>query len=104
MKRLQKSGVSVVDNKDVLLELEEKPAQPRSNWCTPPFYFYTAEDVKKIPAAIATGCGTDAPGSLVAWMCQNSLVHSMVMPGKRYDIGNLESYQRVQQEYRGIVG
>jgi glucose-1-phosphate thymidylyltransferase len=37
-------------------------------------------------------------------MCQNSQVHSMVMPGKRYDIGNLESYQRVQQEYRGIVG
>jgi len=26
----------------------------------------------------------------------------MEMPGKRYDIGNLESYQQVQQEYQGI--
>jgi len=24
------------------------------------------------------------------------------MPGKRYDIGNLESYQKVQEEYQGI--
>jgi hypothetical protein len=24
------------------------------------------------------------------------------MPGKRYDIGNLESYEKVQKEYKGI--
>jgi hypothetical protein len=27
----------------------------------------------------------------------------MEMPGKRYDIGNLESYERVKAEYRGIT-
>jgi len=26
----------------------------------------------------------------------------MEMPGKRYDIGNLESYKKVQEEYKGI--
>jgi len=102
-KRLTKSGVSEIGNDDVLLSLEEKPEQPKSNWCTPPFYFYKAEDVQKIKTAIAEGCGTDAPGSLVAWMCKHSVVHSMEMPGSRYDIGNLESYQQVQETYRGIV-
>ncbi|MBR2923683.1 MAG: NTP transferase domain-containing protein [Clostridia bacterium] len=102
-KRLTKSGVSEIANDDVLLSLEEKPEQPKSNWCTPPFYFYKAEDVQKIKTAIAEGCGTDAPGSLVAWMCKHSVVHSMEMPGSRYDIGNLESYQQVQETYRGIV-
>ena len=53
--------------------------------------------------AIADGCGTDAPGSLVAWMCRHSLLHSMEMPGSRYDIGNLESYENVQRTYKGIV-
>ena len=27
----------------------------------------------------------------------------MEMPGKRYDIGNLESYEKVKKEYHGIV-
>lgn len=102
-KRLSKSGVSEIDENEVLLSLEEKPAQPKSHWCTPPFYFYKAADVKKIREAIVDGCGTDAPGSLVAWMCRHSTLHSMEMPGSRYDIGNLESYQKVQETYKGIT-
>lgn len=102
-KKLQKAGVAEIGENDILLSLEEKPEHPKSYWCTPPFYFYKAEDVKKIREAIADGCGTDAPGSLVAWMCRHSLMHSMEMPGKRYDIGNLESYEQVCKTYRGIT-
>lgn len=102
-KRLSKSGVSEIGADEVLLSLEEKPAEPKSNWCTPPFYYYTAADAARIAEAIADGCGTDAPGSLVAWMCGHSTLHSMEMPGSRYDIGNLESYERVKQEYKGIT-
>lgn len=101
--RLRKSGVAEIDADDRLLSLEEKPAQPKSNWCTPPFYFYTARDAALIGNAIADGCGTDAPGSLVAWMCRHSVLHSMQMPGSRYDIGSLESYDTVQKTYQGIV-
>ncbi len=102
-KRLTKSGVAEIGQDDLLLSLEEKPAQPKSHWCTPPFYFYKKEDAAKIAEAIADGCGTDAPGSLVAWMAKHGTIHSMEMPGRRYDIGNLESYEQVQKEYRGIV-
>ena len=102
-KRLKKSGVAELGENDRLLSLEEKPEAPKSHWCTPPFYYYTRQDAAKIREAIADGCGTDAPGSLVAWMCQRSPMHSMEMPGSRYDIGNLESYQRVQKTYRGIT-
>ena len=102
-KRLTKSGVAEIGKDELLLSMEEKPAVPKSHWCTPPFYFYKAEDVKKIKDAIADGCSTDAPGSLVAWMCRHSTLHSMEMPGSRYDIGNLESYENVQKTYRGIT-
>ena len=101
--RLNKSGVSEIGEDDLLLSMEEKPAQPKSHWCTPPFYFYKAEDAKKIKNAIADGCETDAPGSLVAWMCRHTVMHSMEMPGIRYDIGNLDAYRRVQEKYRGII-
>ena len=103
VKRLKKSGISELGEGDVLLSLEEKPEMPKSNWCTPPFYFYKKEDARKIRDAIADGCGTDAPGSLVAWMCTHSVLHSMEMRGSRYDIGNLESYEAVKRDYKGIV-
>ncbi len=102
-KRLTKSGVAEIGGNDLLIGLEEKPAEPKSHWCTPPFYFYKAEDIKKIKDAITDGCGTDAPGSLVAWMCRHTKMHSMEMPGKRYDIGNLESYEAIRDSYRGIT-
>ncbi len=100
--RLRRSGVAELDG-DRLVGLEEKPAAPKSHWCTPPFYYYRAEDLARIPEAIADGCGTDAPGSLVAWMCRHTPMHSMEMPGSRYDIGSLESYRAVRDNYRGIV-
>ena len=101
--KLKKCGVAEIGEDELLLSLEEKPAEPKSSWCTPPFYFYTAADAAKIPEAVADGCGVDAPGSLVAWMCRKSPMHSMVMPGRRYDIGNLESYNAVRESYRGIL-
>lgn len=100
--RLIKSGVVTVDENDKVIEMTEKSPNPNSNWCCPPFYYYSKQDAKKIPQAIKDGCGTDAPGSYIAWLCKNSVVHAMEMPGKRYDIGNLESYEKVQKEYKGI--
>ena len=51
---------------------------------------------------IGSGCGTDAPDSYIAWLCTQTAVDAMEMPGKRYDIGNLESYEKVKAEYKGI--
>ena len=64
--RLKKCGVAELGEDDLLLSLEEKPAEPKSHWCTPPFYFYTKADAARIREAIEDGCGTDAPGSLVS--------------------------------------
>jgi glucose-1-phosphate thymidylyltransferase len=100
--RLTKCGVVEIDEHDKILGMEEKPAVPKSHWCCPPFYYYTREDAKLVRVGIASGCGVDAPGSYIAWLSAQTPVHAMEMPGKRYDIGNLESYERVQKEYRGI--
>lgn len=100
--RLRKCGVLLLDGDDRILDMEEKPAQPKSNWCCPPFYYYTKEDLLRIGTGIEAGCGVDAPGSYVAWLSKVSPVYAMEMPGSRYDIGNLESYERVEKEYRGI--
>ncbi len=100
--RLRKCGVVEVDDQDLILGMEEKPSVPRSHWCCPPFYYYTRKDAARIPEGIAAGCGTDAPGSYIAWLAAQVPVHAMEMPGRRYDIGNLESYHHVCEQYNGL--
>lgn len=95
--RLHKCGVVEVDATDRILTMEEKPAQPKSHWCCPPFYYYKKEDLQLVSQGIAEGCGTDAPGSFIAWLCSRTAVHAWEMPGTRYDIGSLESYEAVKK-------
>ena len=102
-KKLQKSGVLEIDDDDLIVSMEEKPSVPKTNWCCPPFYYYTEDDARRIGDGIAAGCGTDAPGSFIAWLSTVSPVHAMEMPGSRYDVGNLESYERIKNEYKGIT-
>jgi len=101
--KLRRGGVASVDANDKIVEMEEKPAQPKDHWCCPPFYYYTREDARLVKKGIEAGCGVDAPGSYIAWLCKQTTVHAMEMPGTRYDIGNLESYEKAQTDYRGIL-
>jgi len=100
--KLRKSGVAELDADRRIFSMEEKPAEPKSTWCIPAFYCYTREDSKLIEKGIENGCGVDAPGSFIAWLCKQTAVYAWEMPGKRYDIGNLESYEEVKRSYKGI--
>ena len=100
---LLKCGVVTIDESDKVLEMTEKSPNPATNWCCPPFYYYTKGEAQLVKKGIESGCGTDAPGSYVAWLCSQTSVYAMEMPGSRYDIGNLESYEKVKAEYNGIT-
>ena len=95
--RLHKSGIVEVDDQGRVLSMEEKPAVPRSQWCCPPFYIYKGEDLPKVAEGIAAGCATDAPGNFIAWLHRQVPVHAFQMPGPRYDIGDIASYEAVKK-------
>jgi len=97
--KLKKTGVAVVDEDGKILEMEEKPQEPKSNWAIPPFYIYQREDLKRIEEGVAEGCSADAPGGFITWLCKKCEVYAYEMPGRRYDIGSLESYEKVKKEY-----
>ena len=100
--RLKKCGVLEIGEDDRILSMVEKPAEPRSHWCCPPFYYFTKADARRVEEGIASGCGVDAPGSFIAWLSSVSAVYAMEMPGRRYDVGDIKSYEEVQKNYRGI--
>lgn len=103
IEELRKCGVMLPDENMRILSMEEKPREPKSNWCVGPFYYYRKEDLHLIARGIAEGCKTDAPGSLVCYMCEHTPVYAYVMPGQRYDIGDLESYEHVKKVYNYTV-
>nr|MCR5606927.1 nucleotidyltransferase family protein [Treponema sp.] len=97
LQKLQKTGVVSIDESERVLEMQEKPKEPKSNWAVPPFYIYRKEDLTKITVAVKNNeCGTDAPGDFIAWFCKNSPVHAWQMTGHRHDIGDLKSYEEAQ--------
>lgn len=51
-KKLSKLGVVLIDNQDQVLEMEERPTTPKSNWCGPPIYYHTKQDTKLVDKRI----------------------------------------------------
>ena len=101
--RQRRTAIITVDADDTITSYEEKPRDPAGNLAVPPFYYYRNEDIHRIPGALAAGCGYDAPGSFAAWLSKQTPMKAWKMPGRRFDIGNLESYEAVRASYKGPI-
>ncbi|WP_432629595.1 nucleotidyltransferase family protein [Brotaphodocola sp.] len=99
LKKQQKTAIITVDRNDLITSYEEKPIKPKGNLAVPPFYCYRVMDVKRIEEALNNGCGYDAPGSFAAWLSNQTPMHAYLMPGKRYDIGDINSYEYVKSVF-----
>ena len=99
LKKQQKTAIITLDGNDLITSYEEKPTEPKGNLAVPPFYCYRACDVKRIQEALDNGCGYDAPGSFAAWLSKQTPMHAYLMPGKRYDIGDINSYEYVKSVF-----
>lgn len=99
LKRLQRTGVIAVDDAMRVLEMQEKPEKPVSNWAVPPFYIYSRADLPLIRDCMNHGCGFDAPGNLAHYLADVSTLHAWPMPAGRFDIGSLDSYEEAQQRF-----
>lgn len=100
--RCRTSGVISFDGDGRVTEMEEKPENPKTNWLSPPFYIYCADDIAKVKSAIEEGCPKDAPGSFAAFVASTGKLYAMEMPGSRYDIGTLANYENIKNTYKPI--
>lgn len=99
LRRLQRTGVIAVDTDMKVLEMQEKPEIPISNWAVPPFYIYSVNDLPLIRDCQAHGCGFDAPGNLAHYLADTSTLYAWLMPAPRFDIGSLDSYREAQSRF-----
>jgi len=101
LKKLQRTGVVVLDENNKVLNMEEKPEHPKSHWAVPPFYIYSRKDIKFIThnSSFITNSFMDAPGNLAHYMCGIVPMHAWQMPGTRFDIGSLDTYEEAKKIY-----
>ncbi|MCR4809501.1 MAG: nucleotidyltransferase family protein [Prevotella sp.] len=97
IEKLQRTGVIVVDDDWRVLDMEEKPQQPKSHWAVPPFYIYRREDLDLVRHSVENGCGKDAPGNLAHYMVEHTAMHAWPMSAGRFDIGSLDTYYEAQR-------
>ena len=76
LKRLQRTGVIAVNEDMRVLEMQEKPEKPVSNWAVPPFYIYKKEDLPLIRDCMSHGCGFDAPGNLAHYLVDRTVIYA----------------------------
>lgn len=99
IRALQKTGVLETDESNKVIDLQEKPEIPKSDKAVPPFYIYNQKDLPLIKNAIVEGCNFDAPGNLASWLSKKTDVYAWQISGNRYDIGDIESYQLVNDMF-----
>ena len=98
--KLQRTGVIEVDADWKVLNMEEKPEHPKSHWAVPPFYIYLEKDLPLILDCLNHGCGSDAPGNLAHYLAGVTTLHAYEMPGTRFDIGSLDTYEEAKRLFR----
>jgi len=94
--QLKRAGIVELDEGGRVLSFEEKPEEPKSTYCVPAFYLYQEETLPLFKKYLDDGNNPDAPGHFVPYLLEHQSVHAYLFEGKRYDIGTLESYERVQ--------
>ncbi len=99
MAKLQRTGVVVLDDNDKVLNMEEKPQEPKSHWAVPPFYIYLQKDLDLIHHSVENGCGKDAPGNLAHYMVDHTTIHAWHMSAGRFDIGSLDTYREACERF-----
>ena len=99
IEKLQRTGVIVLDDNDKVLNMEEKPKEPKSHWAVPPFYIYKKHDLNLIRHSVENGCGKDAPGNLAHYMVEKTDIHAWKMTAGRFDIGSLDTYKEACEKF-----
>lgn len=99
--KLKKTGVICIEDDGKIINMQEKPEKPGSNWAVPPFYIYPSGVLECICESVdKEGIKTDAPGEFIEWFCKEHVVYAYKMPGNRYDIGDIESYTYVDDLFK----
>lgn len=96
---LKRFAVVLTDKNNDVIDMEEKPNQPKSNLACFAIYFYRKDTLPLIGQYLAEGNSPDAPGYFPSWLYKKKPVHAYKFTGTFIDIGTPESYEDVRTTF-----
>lgn len=97
--KLKRTGVIQLDENARVIDFEEKPENPKSNLGSPPLYLLKQSTLPLIKTYLEEGNNQDAPGNFIKWLHHYKPVFAYRAEGTRYDVGNLETFKKVNEIY-----
>ena len=90
----------VVETKDgIVTGFQEKPTQPKTSLISSGFYIYPRKTLPLFKKYLAEGNSKDSPGYFLEWLHKKADVKAFPFTDEWYDIGDLDSYRKADQNF-----
>jgi len=99
-KLAQRYGIVSIDGSRKVDDFEEKPARPKSTLASTGIYYFPKSKLAMLKDYMKTGQAKDAPGNFVKWISEKDSVYGYVFEEGWYDIGDKNSLEKADIEYR----
>jgi glucose-1-phosphate thymidylyltransferase len=100
----KKMGIAEIDKEKKVIGFVEKPPVPKTTLCSIGIYLYTKDTVALFEKYLAEGNSPDKPGEFLVWLHKRKRVEAFVFDAphhKWYDIGTVETLEKVRGEFSG---
>ncbi len=103
IEELRRMANVMTDDAGNVLDMEEKPQNPKSNIAAFASYIYKKDTVKLIKKYLDEGNNPDAPGFFPSWLHKHKDVYAYKFEGECYDIGTPKSYKEVNDIFSAKI-
>lgn len=92
-------GIVLVDEAGQVTRFEEKSQDPPGTLAAVGLYLLSRDKIGLIHDYLGEKQNQDAPGFYISWLVKKGEVYAFPLKGKWYDIGDLGSYKKADEEY-----
>jgi NDP-sugar pyrophosphorylase family protein len=97
-------GSSVLLTEDGrILWFEEKPREVKSMMIGACIYILPYGTLLRTSEYLREDGNRDEPGGFMKWLCKREVVYGYMLPGQLWDIGTIENYEQLKQEFARLV-
>lgn len=95
----RKYGVVELDERNRVVDFEEKPQDPKSTLVSTGIYYFPKNKLPFIRKYVKMQSKLDAPGYYIGWLSKEDKVYGFRFLEDWYDIGDIESYKEADLKF-----